>query len=64
MHLHRKGIDEAGMVELVDTQDLKSCGRLGRTGSIPVPGTAALQLSRTSPKGKSFSFLAQAQIFY
>jgi hypothetical protein len=27
------------MVELVDTQDLKSCGRLGRAGSIPAPGT-------------------------
>ena len=29
----------AGMVELVDTQDLKSCGRLGRAGSSPAPGT-------------------------
>ena len=27
------------MVELVDTQDLKSCGRIGRAGSIPAPGT-------------------------
>ena len=27
------------MVELVDTQDLKSCGRLGRVGSSPTPGT-------------------------
>ena len=29
----------ARMVELVDTQDLKSCGHCGRTGSSPVPGT-------------------------
>jgi hypothetical protein len=27
------------MVELVDTQDLKSCGHCGRAGSIPAPGT-------------------------
>jgi hypothetical protein len=26
-------------VELVDTQDLKSCGHCGRAGSIPAPGT-------------------------
>ncbi len=30
------------MVELVDTQDLKSCGRLGRAGSSPAPGTETL----------------------
>ncbi len=29
----------ARMVELVDTQDLKSCGHCGRAGSIPAPGT-------------------------
>jgi hypothetical protein len=29
----------ARVVELVDTQDLKSCGHCGCTGSIPVPGT-------------------------
>ena len=27
------------MVELVDTQDLKSCGHCGRAGSTPAPGT-------------------------
>ena len=27
------------MVELVDTQDLKSCGHCGRAGSSPAPGT-------------------------
>jgi pyridoxamine 5'-phosphate oxidase len=27
------------VVELVDTQDLKSCGHCGRAGSIPAPGT-------------------------
>ena len=32
----------ARMVELVDTQDLKSCGHCGRAGSIPAPGTEAL----------------------
>ncbi len=32
---------QARMVELVDTQDLKSCGRLGRVGSSPTPGTMA-----------------------
>ena len=29
----------ARVVELVDTQDLKSCGHCGRAGSIPAPGT-------------------------
>ena len=29
------------MVELVDTQDLKSCGHYGCAGSIPAPGTTA-----------------------
>lgn len=29
----------ARMVELVDTQDLKSCDRLGRAGSTPALGT-------------------------
>ena len=29
------------MVELADTRDLKSLGHCGRTGSSPVPGTAA-----------------------
>ncbi len=29
----------ARMVELVDTQDLKSCGHCGRAGSSPAPGT-------------------------
>ena len=32
----------ARVVELVDTQDLKSCGHCGCTGSIPVPGTKRL----------------------
>jgi hypothetical protein len=32
----RSGV--AGVVELADTQDLKSCGGFPRTGSIPVPG--------------------------
>ena len=27
------------VVELVDTQDLKSCGHCGRIGSIPIRGT-------------------------
>ncbi len=27
------------MVELVDTQDLKSCGHCARAGSTPAPGT-------------------------
>jgi hypothetical protein len=31
------------MVELVDTQDLKSCGRIGRVGSSPTPGTKSLK---------------------
>ena len=29
----------ARVVELVDTQDLKSCDHCGRAGSIPAPGT-------------------------
>lgn len=32
--------DLAGMVELVDTWDLKSHVRIGRAGSTPAPGTA------------------------
>ncbi len=31
------------MVELVDTQDLKSCGHCGRAGSSPAPGTIFTQ---------------------
>jgi hypothetical protein len=30
------------MVELVDTQDLKSCDYCGRAGSSPAPGTKTL----------------------
>ena len=30
------------MVELVDTQDLKSCGHCGCAGSSPAPGTQSL----------------------
>jgi hypothetical protein len=32
-------LEIAQVVELVDTQDLKSCGHCGRIGSIPIPGT-------------------------
>ena len=35
----KASIDEAGVVELVDTQDLKSCGLYGRAGSSPASGT-------------------------
>ena len=31
--------DDARVVELVDTQDLKSCDHCDRIGSIPIPGT-------------------------
>ena len=34
----------ARMVELVDTQDLKSCGHCGRAGSTPAPGTIQNEL--------------------
>lgn len=30
---------QARVVELVDTQDLKSCGHCARAGSSPAPGT-------------------------
>jgi len=30
------------MVELVDTQDLKSCGQFVRAGSSPAPGTITM----------------------
>ena len=36
-------IQFARVVELVDTQDLKSCDHCGRAGSIPAPGTKPLQ---------------------
>jgi hypothetical protein len=32
------------MVELVDTQDLKSCARQRRAGSIPAPSTKPLYM--------------------
>lgn len=32
-------LSNAQVVELVDTQDLKSCGHCGRAGSSPAPGT-------------------------
>ena len=32
----------ARVVELVDTQDLKSCDHCGRAGSIPAPGTKTI----------------------
>ena len=31
------------MVELVDTQDLKSCGHCDRAGSTPAPGTLRIK---------------------
>ena len=36
------------MVELVDTQDLKSCGHCGRAGSSPAPGTTFTHKNRPS----------------
>lgn len=33
----------AGVVELADTQDLKSCGGFPRTGSSPVPGIISIE---------------------
>jgi hypothetical protein len=36
----------ARVVELVDTQDLKSCGHCGRAGSTPAPGTKPSHLRR------------------
>ena len=38
----------AQVVELVDTQDLKSCVHCGRIGSSPIPGTRATSLSALS----------------
>ena len=41
----------ARVVELVDTQDLKSCGHCARAGSTPAPGTGhspIILLSRTT----------------
>ncbi len=35
----------AQVVELVDTQDLKSCGHCGRSGSTPLPGTKRVEKS-------------------
>ncbi len=32
-------VDDARVVELVDTQDLKSCDHCDRAGSTPAPGT-------------------------
>ena len=40
----QRGCGDAGVVELADTQDLKSCGGFPRTGSIPVPGTDLVPL--------------------
>jgi hypothetical protein len=44
----------ARMVELVDTQDLKSCVHCGRAGSSPAPGTFFLQKSPAFSKCRAF----------
>jgi putative endonuclease len=49
------------MVELVDTQDLKSCGHCGCAGSIPAPGTKFKPL--TFNWLKAF-FLKNAHMYY
>ena len=36
----------AGVAELADAQDLKSCGNLSRTGSTPVSGTNLISQGR------------------
>ena len=41
--------DDAQVVELVDTQDLKSCDHCDRSGSTPLPGTEV----RMSAKSES-----------
>jgi hypothetical protein len=40
-----KALFNAGVAELADAQDLKSCGPKSRTGSIPVSGTIASKLT-------------------
>ena len=45
----------AGVVELVDTQDLKSCYPWDSTGSIPVSGTTHILLKIPRPKGRAGS---------
>ena len=50
----------AQVVELVDTQDLKSCGHCVRIGSIPIPGTKfrASKESESEPyRSEFFSLL-------
>ncbi|MFM1744616.1 MAG: hypothetical protein RLZZ630_553, partial [Bacteroidota bacterium] len=49
LHLERLSPD-ARVVELVDTQDLKSCSLKSCTGSTPVPGTTFDFDDRNHPK--------------
>ncbi len=46
MKLFTTGLTPAQMVELVDTQDLKSCDLKSRAGSIPALSTKPLYESR------------------
>ncbi len=43
------------MVELVDTQDLKSCGHCGRAGSSPAPGTKSIDNCQFCKKLETYS---------
>ena len=60
----------ARMVELVDTQDLKSCGHCGRAGSIPAPGTTLSYFKMidlrsdtvTRPTPEMLDFMLRAQV--
>ena len=40
------------MVELVDTTDLKSVGRIGRIGSSPIPGTYLMMIGSLPAIGR------------
>jgi hypothetical protein len=44
------------VVELVDTQDLKSCDHCGRAGSSPAPGTESEFDNITNVSGSDFFF--------
>jgi len=48
------------VVELVDTQDLKSCGHCGRIGSIPIRGTKSRVSEQSESDGNELCFFVRS----
>ena len=71
--LNKRSLNDALVVELVDTQDLKSCDHRGRAGSSPARGTNKKQaevaqlvehnLAKVRVASSSLVFRSKKQIF-